>query len=314
MTRRGVFARLGAGATALRASASLSRRRFCRSLGGVAALASAHAARPAKVTVAAHAWVYAAPLPGYDFTPVLGRIFEDLSYAGLDALELMERALRHKNAVERIGDLSARFKLPIIGASYDAPMWNRAKHSEILEDASVVIEKLAKLGGRTLGTSVGDAGRKKTEEELDAQAELVKTLMGVCRRQGVVLNLHNHIYEVKDDAYDLKGTLKRIPDAKLGPDLDWLTGAGVDPAAFIRQYGPRLVYLHLRDRGRDGVWTEALGEGAIDYPGIGRALKEVGFAGDVAIELAHPPGFKLTRPLRDNWKISRDYVRTTLGY
>ena len=193
-------------------------------------------------------------------------------------------------------------------------MWNREKHSEIVEDASLVIERLAKLGGHTFGISVGDAGRKKTAAELDAQAELVRKLMGICGRNGIVLNLHNHIYEVKDDEYDLRATLKRIPGAKLGPDLDWLTGAGVDPVGFIRRHARRLVYLHLRDRGPSGVWTEAMGEGVIDYPAIGRALRDVGYAGDVAIELAHPPGFKLTRPLRESWRISREYVRKTLGY
>ncbi|HWR51117.1 MAG TPA: sugar phosphate isomerase/epimerase [Bryobacteraceae bacterium] len=293
---------------------STSRRDFCRTLSVAAALTTGRAAAPKKVTVAAHAWVYAAPLPGYDFTPVLDQIFSDLSWAGLDALELMDRTLRHNDAVDRIGELSRKYKLPVIGTSFDAPMWNREKHSEIVEDASLVIERLAKLGGHTFGISVGDAGRKKTAAELDAQAELVRKLMGICGRNGIVLNLHNHIYEVKDDEYDLRATLKRIPDAKLGPDLDWLTGAGVDPVGFIRRHARRLIYLHLRDRGPSGVWTEAMGEGVIDYPAIGRALRDIGYAGDVAIELAHPPGFKLTRPLRESWRISREYVRKTLGY
>lgn len=290
-----------------------SRRGFCRAL-ATAGLPALCGAAPNKITVAAHAWVYAAPLPGYDFTPVLDQVFSDLSWAGIEALELMERVLRHNDAVDHIGELSRRYKLPVIGTSYDAPMWNREKRSEIVEDASLVIQRLAKLGGRTFGVSVGDAGRKKTEAELDAQAEVLRELITICARNGIVLNLHNHIYEVRDNEHDLRSTLKRIPDAKLGPDLDWLTGAGVDPIEFIRRHSRRLVYLHVRDRRRDGVWTEALGEGAIDYPAIGRALRDAGFSGDVAIELAHPSGFKLTRPLRESWRISREYVRKTLGY
>lgn len=267
-----------------------------------------------KITVAAHAWVYAAQLPGYDFFPVLPQAFEDLKYAGFDAIELMERALRHPDAVEHIGELSQEHELPVIGTSYEGPMFDRSKHSQIFDDASLVIERVAKLGGRTLGTSVGDAGRKKTEDELDAQAELVKRLRAVAQQRGIVLNLHNHIYEVKDNEYDLRGTLARIPDAKLGPDLDWLTGAGVNPADFIRRYGPRIVYMHIRDRRADGVWTEAVGEGAIDYAAVRKALDAIHYQGDAAVELAHPPGFQLTRPLRESWKISREYVRRVLGF
>jgi sugar phosphate isomerase/epimerase len=226
----------------------------------------------------------------------------------------MERALRHPDSVERIGNLSRKYKLPIIGTSYEGPMWNRQLHPAILDDASLVIERVAKLGGRTLGTSVGDAGRKKTEAELDAQAELVRQLRSIAARHSVALNLHNHIYEVKDGEYDLKGTLARIPNVKLGPDLDWLTGAGENPVDFLHRYADRIVYLHLRDRKADGTWSEAMGEGAIDYPAIGRALKEINFSGDVAIELAHPRDFQLTRPLRESWKMSREYVRKTLGF
>ena len=40
-------------------------------------------------------------------------------------------------------------------------MWDRGKHAQIFHDASVIIERVAKLGGRTLGTSVGDAGGRR---------------------------------------------------------------------------------------------------------------------------------------------------------
>ena len=291
---------------------TLARRTFLQSIPAVVATGLPPA--PKKVTVAAHAWVYAAPLPKHDFTPVLDQIFADLTYAGIEAIELMHVALRHKDSVERIGELSRKHRLPVIGTSYEAPMWNRDEHAAIFDDASAVIERVARLGGHTLGTSVGDARRKKTAGELDAQAELVRKLTSVCRSHGVVLNLHNHIYEVANNEYDLKGTLERIPDAKLGPDLDWLTGAGVDPVDFLKHHSSRIVYAHLRDRSRDGTWTEAMGEGAIDYAAIGTQLKRMNFYGDLAIELAHPRGFQLTRPLRESWKISRDYVRKVMAY
>jgi len=284
-----------------------------------AATASLLAAVPAlpdgpRIRVGAHPWVYAAPLPGYDITPVLDRIFADLSYAGVDGVELMDTALRHADVVPRVRDLSRRYSLPVIGASYQAPMWNREKHAEIVEDARAVIGRIAEVGGHTLGTSVGDARRKKTAAELDAQAEMLRKLTEICVANGVVLNLHNHIYEVQDDEYDLRGTLARIPDAKLGPEIDWLVGAKVDPVSFIHRYGARIVYAHLRDRKADGVWSEAMGEGAIDYAAVGRALHEAKFSGTLAIELAHSAGFTPTRPLRESFKLSREYVRRVMGY
>ena len=136
----------------------------------------------------------------------------------------------------------------------------------------------------------------------------------MCEAHQVVLNLHNHTYEVTDDVHDLKGTLERVPHVKLGPDLDWLVQANVDPAKFLLDYGDRIVFLHLRDQKNDKTWVEAMGEGDMDYAAIRLALEKIKFAGDVAIELAHPRDFKTTRPLRESLKISRQFVQDKLGY
>jgi len=267
-----------------------------------------------KVVVGAHPWVYAAKQPNYDITPILDRIFADMSYAGMDGIELMHTALKPDDAVDRIRGLSKRHKLPVIGTSFGGAMWDRKQHKSVLEDARLVIPRLAALGGRTLGTSVGAARHKKTAAELDAQAELLREIIRIAESHGVVLNLHNHTYEVADGMHDLKGTLDRIPEVKLGPDLNWLVRAGVEPVDFIRQFGDRIVFLHLRDQNADGTWSEAMGEGDMDYVAIGRALRDVSFSGDAVIELAHERNFKRTRPLRDSLKQSRQFVRKTLGY
>jgi sugar phosphate isomerase/epimerase len=297
----------------------VSRRRFLVSAAALAATTigpqGGRAAVPAaKVVVGAHPWVYAATQPGYDITPVLPQIFADMQSAGLDGIELMHTALRPKEAVARIGDLVQKHHLPVIGTSFGGAMWDRRQHAAVLEDAEVVVTRLAQLGGRTLGTSVGNAPKRKTPEQLDDQAELLRKIIALCERHGVVLNLHNHTYEVVDNLHDLKGTLSRIPGVKLGPDLNWLVRGGVDPVAFIRQYGTQLVFLHLRDQLANGRWSEALGEGAMDYAAIGQALRAVGFAGHAVIELAHERDFQPTRPLRESLKLSREFVRRVLGY
>jgi sugar phosphate isomerase/epimerase len=264
--------------------------------------------------VGAHPWVYAAPRPNYDITPILDQIFADMSYAGMEGIELMHTTLRSEDAASRIASLSEKHSLPVIGSSFGGVMWDRQRHNEVLEDAEVVVTRLGKLGGKTLGVSVGGARRKKTPEELDAQADLLRKIIAICQVNGVVLNLHNHTYEVQDELHDLKGTLARIPDIKLGPDLDWLVQAGVDPVRFLTEFGDRIVFLHLRDQKSDKTWVEAMGEGDMDYAAVGRALRKIGFSGHAVIELAHPRGFKLTRPLRESLKKSREYVRKTLGY
>jgi sugar phosphate isomerase/epimerase len=275
---------------------------------------STPAATSKKIMVGAHPWVYAATQPNYDIFPILDQIFFDMSFAELDGIELMHTALRPTNAVDRISDLSKRHKLPVIGTSFEGAMWDRKEHDAVLKDAELVIGRLAQVGGHTLGTSVGEAPQQKTPAQLDAQAELLRRIMAICDAKNVVLNLHNHTHEVADGEYDLNGTLSRIPEIKLGPDLNWLVRAGVDPVDFIRRHGDRIVFLHLRDQRADGTWSEAMGEGNMNYSAIGHALRDVHFSGIAVIELAFPDGFKPTRPLRESLRMSREYVRKTIGF
>jgi sugar phosphate isomerase/epimerase len=269
-------------------------------------------ARPRR-RIAAHPWVYAASQSGYDLTPVLPTVFADLGDAGFEAVELMHTALRPDDAVERIAALSKQHALPVLGMSFEGAMWDRAKHAEIRADAEQVIPRLSRLGGRTLGISVGPVqwGQKirKTPLQLDSQADLLRWLFGLCERHRITPNLHNHTYEVENDMHDLRGTLARIPEARLGPDLNWLVRAGVDPVAFLHEFGPRIIFLHLRDQGRDGRWTESLGEGATDWPAIASALSDIRFQGDVVVELAYEQDFKPTRPLRESLRLSCQFAK-----
>lgn len=288
----------------------MQRRHFLAT--GLAATSAGWAAP--RVHVGAHLWVFAAGQPGYDAYPVLDEVFAQMGKAGLDGIELMNFVLLHDDSVARIRELSKRHALPVIGSSWSANLWDASTHEGAMAQAAVVIERLQAVGGRTLGLSVGDAGRKKTEAEFDAQAKALRGVMRLCAEHGVVPNLHNHVYEVRDGEHDLNGTLARIPEIKLGPDLGWLFRAKVDPVDFIRRRGRQMVFAHLRNEKADGKWPEDLREGVIDYQAIGQALHEVQFQGDLMIELAHEKGFAVSRPLGESIRLSRQYVRSVMRY
>jgi sugar phosphate isomerase/epimerase len=136
--------------------------------------------------------------------------------------------------------------------------------------------------------------------------------MVLCDKHGIVPNLHNHTFEVINNMHDLKGTIARVPDIKLGPDLNWLVRGGVDPVWFIKTYGNKMVYMHIRDQDGNGKWTEAVGEGATDFRSIAKALADINYKGKAAVELAFdaPP----QRTVREDWKISRGYVKEVFGW
>jgi sugar phosphate isomerase/epimerase len=267
-----------------------------------------------KITVGAHVWVYASTMPKYDVSPILDQIFSDVSYAGFDGVETMEQPLRSQVYTKQIRELMDKYKIKLIGSSYGADMWNKDKQNEIYEDVDLIFTHMASVGGRTFGVSVGEpSGRKKTEDEFDNQAALLRKLISLGEKKGIVLNLHNHTAEVENNMYDLRGTLKRIPDIKLGPDLNWLLRAGINPVDFLKEYRKQIVFMHLRDQLSDGKWPESMGEGNVNFREIADVMKEINFRGDAIIELAHENGFVRTRPLKESLKMSRDYMRKTMS-
>jgi sugar phosphate isomerase/epimerase len=302
---------------------SYSRRDFIRTSGALAGTVLAHhcaqpllsqASEP-PTKVSAHIWVYASKYPpNWDATPDLDRAFSDLKYAGFDGVELMEVNLRHDDAVEHIAGLSKKHGIPVTGCSYGASLWDAKTHDATMKDIAVVVPRLSQLHGKTFGISVGDAKRPKTDAEFDAQAAILKEISALCASHGIVPNLHNHTYEVANGMHDLKGTLARLPDFKLGPDLNWLVRGGVDPVTFINTYAKQIVYMHLRDQYADGTWTEYLGQGVTNFPAIAAALRANHFKGRAAVELAFESKFVPTQPLRETWKRSRDCVRTAFGW
>ena len=293
---------------------NLSRREFLKSsatIGAFAGLlsnANVAAKNSDRVQVYGHLWVYASRYPpDWDCTAILEQVFSDFKYAGIEGVELMETNLRHHDVVPRVKEMIDKYRVPVTGTSYSGNMWNKTEHSRILDDATIVLERLHEIGGNTLGITVGNARRMKTTEELDAQAELLKQIMKVCEKYNVQANIHNHTFEVENDMHDLKGIMERIPEIKLGPDLNWLVRGGVDPVWFIKTYGQRMVYMHIRDQNANGKWTEAVGEGVTDFPAIAKALHNINYSGRAAIELAFndPP----VKEVKESWKTSREYVK-----
>lgn len=269
------------------------------------------------IPVYAHLWVYASRFPpNWDCTPILDTVFSDLRYAGIEGVEIMEAQLRHSDAVLRINNLIEKYGLPVSGSSYGVgfKMWDREQHQKIREDIHLVVPRLAQVGGKAFGISVGSKEGLKSEAELDAQASILMQIREVCQDYGIVPNLHNHTYEIENNLHDLKGTLKRIPDFKLGPDLNWLIRGDVNPVNFINTYGDQIVYLHIRDQYDDGTWTEYVGQGTTDFTAIAEALKATNFKGAAAIELAFPNDFKPENELKEDWKMSRSFVERTFGW
>lgn len=78
----------------------------------------------------------------------------------------------------------------------------------------------------------------------------------------------------------------RFPAVGLNFDMGHFYCVGEDPAALIRGVGRKAAHFHLEDIAADRVHFHLPpGEGAMDFDSIFGALKEIGYAGWVTVEL-----------------------------
>lgn len=249
---------------------------------------------------------------GQDQAAELEGIFETVAGAGFGAIELHKPMLDAPDWERRIPAAAAQTGLEIVGVSHSQPLWDVPREHAILAEMEAHAERMARVGGRQCGlTCSGKRYADRTAEENAQAITLWRALGTLFRDRGLVLNYHTH----GEPMADIRHVIDNVPAevVALGPDLDWLRAGGVDPLAFLREHGARVSMMHLRDYHTGGDRTEALGEGDADYGELKRVLGEIGFDGDLVVELAVPARTQPTRPALELLTRSRDYLRETMG-
>jgi inosose dehydratase len=194
---------------------------------------------------------------------------------------------------------------------YEAPM---AEHSikAILELAETT--KPAGVLGIVTNPSPKPKQGRKSDDELAVQARYLNQLGGELKKRGVRLMVHHHTPELVENAREWRHQLANTDPQLVGccVDLHWAYRGGQEPLAFLREVGPRLESLHLRNS-RGGVWMEDFNDGDVNYHVVADYLKEIGYQGYVVVELAYEDGTKVTRSLEEDLRLSRLYTEKTFG-
>ncbi len=134
-------------------------------------------------------------------------------------------------------------------------------------------------------TSTG-AERRDSPGALDRVIACVRdVLQRVPASSPVKLALEPHYGNVLEQPDDFARVLDAIPDPRLGicVDTGHFHAAGVDTVGFIRRFASRIVNVHLKDH--RGAVSVGIGRGEIHLAAEIAALREVGYEGDLTVEL-----------------------------
>jgi len=104
--------------------------------------------------------------------------------------------------------------------------------------------------------------------------DLLNEAGDMCAEQGVLFGYHNHNWEFAEveGVVPFDYMLANTPADKVGYQLDvyWVTKAGHDPIAILRDHAGRFPSLHLKDIDAQGDFAN-VGSGLIDFPRVVRA-------------------------------------------
>jgi inosose dehydratase len=156
-------------------------------------------------------------------------------------------------------------------------------------------------------------GESKSAEQLATQAQAMTRLGRRLADLGATLAYHFHAPAWQDNGREFHHVMTETdPDAvKLCLDTHWVyRGAGNNADRVyevVQRYGNRVAELHLR-QSRDGVWTESMTDGDIDYPRVARELKSQDVQPLLVLEQAVEKGTPNTMDAAESHRRSRGYV------
>jgi sugar phosphate isomerase/epimerase len=149
------------------------------------------------------------------------------------------------------------------------------------EQVAMAGRAAAQLGCRIVVQTGGarrDGGLRQTVTGLSRALELLRDLP-------VVIALEPHVQSQILWPEDYGAIFADLANDKVGitVDVGHFHSAGVDWKALIRRYPERIFNVHLKDH--IGPQSVAIGRGEIDLKGLVAVLREIGYAGPIALEL-----------------------------
>lgn len=124
--------------------------------------------------------------------------------------------------------------------------------------------------------------------------QTVREATDMAKTNGIRFSIENHTHTLVPDVMAFRLLWDRIKDPALGMNLDigWLQLQREYPPLGIYQAGKHLVNVHIRDIDGVGLRFVGIGEGVMDFPGVMKALKDIGFSGYLTIEQDGVPDMK----------------------
>jgi inosose dehydratase len=271
------------------------------------------------------------------------RVVDEMQETGYTGTELGDWGFMPTDPDVLRAELDRR-GLALMGSWVSVWLHDRERHESSADDAVRTAKQLARVGGPEAVVVLGNdpygdphrtliSGRVTPADGLDDEGwkVLADGYNHVARRvmdeAGIRTVVHQHIGTWVETEAEARRLFDMTDPSVLGLCLDtghWTFGAGGDPVAAVREFRDRVWHVHFKDcdtavadSSRVNVWSgpEAvghgvfceLGKGAVDFPGMLKALADMEYGGWIVVEQDVLPG--MGNP-RESARRNREYLRS----
>jgi len=229
---------------------------------------------------------------GRDFNASLDAGLGEVASAGLEGFEPI---INGPADLETLGPLLKKHGLELRSFYVNSTLHTSEEAQKSIDHILAIGQRARQLGTRLIVTNPNPlrwgGTEAKNDRQLQTQADALNTLGEKLARQGLTLTYHNHDMELREAAREFHHMMLGTDPKHVTLCLDahWIyRGSGNSAVALfdvVKVSGRRVTELHLR-QSVGGVWTEAFGEGDIDYVRLARELASQGVKPHLVLEQA----------------------------
>ena len=191
----------------------------------------------------------ACEVPGWGMMPDPDRVLSEMASVGLRGTELGPPGFFPADP-GALRETLGRHDLQLVGAFVPLVL----HHGSLGEAARLAREASELLAGAGAGTLVlsiveDEGWTQPTELDDDGWRNLaanVKEIEAIAAGDGLTVALHPHVGTLVETHEQVRLALERL-DVGWRLDTGHLLIGGVDPVAFVRDHGERIVHAHLKD-------------------------------------------------------------------
>jgi inosose dehydratase len=304
-------------------SYTLSRRRLLGCAAGAAVAASASSGSPRAAAAGesrphlscnSYAWETFYSREKRNFKANLDEGLAEVAQSGMNGYE---PSMASPADIEVYQPLLAKHRLEMRSIYVNSTLHVSEETGKSIASILAIARKAKAAGTRIIVTNPSPirwgGQENKSDQQLGVQAAALDRLGGELKAAGLTLAYHNHDIELRNAAREFHHMMAGTDPRKVSLCLDchWIyRGSGNSAVALydiLKLYGPRVVELHLR-QSREGTWSEAMGEGDIDYPLVAEGLRTHGSKPHLVLEQAPEKGTPATLNALESHRKSREYI------